>query len=357
MAGKKPKKCEIDKADKVFIGNGGSNAIVVITRNNQVYKIFTIYYYSENFNSNARIKQQNNEAINEIKIQELLTKKIGTIHIVKAIDSYECDNAKLLFKSCPKVYTEFLKLKQEKKTQLCKTYFNGYPTKKLYSKSKVLKMEHCDYSCAAFIEDISKFSINKMREFLDIFFFQIIYTITIIQKTFPYFLHGDLFMRNIMGKKEKDRNYQYVYDINGKNYYVPQKKFLPKIADFGYSNLNQQHSYSKLKKSEYRDIYNIILDVYNGQNLGAKSLRFLCQKDDAKKAFLDEYFSNFFNVKIIKKYIENSPGLMRWNWEDILDEKFRKSIQMKGPNELLNGYFYRKFGQMNKKAKKFIVVK
>ena len=95
----------------------------------------------------------------------------------------------------------------------------------------------------------------------------------------------------------------YTYNFNKKKYYVPQKKFFPKINDFGRTNLNDEYKDSKLYKSEYKDIYNIILDVYDGGNLGSLSLSELCKDNPDKLKFLKLYFSNYFNVDIIIKCI------------------------------------------------------
>ena len=40
---------------------------------------------------------------------------------------------------------------------------------------------------------------------------------------------------------------------------------------------------------------------------------------------------------------------MNWDWSNILDDKFLKSIEMKNPLELLNGYFYNIFCKINEK--------
>ena len=86
-------------------------------------------------------------------------------------------------------------------------------------------MEYCDYSCADFINDVSQMSILEMQKCLDIFFFQIIYTILSTQKIYPYFVHGDLFMRNILGLRETDNNNYYTYKFDKNTYYVPKKCF------------------------------------------------------------------------------------------------------------------------------------
>ena len=284
------KKCTIEETDKVLFGDGGSSAIIVITKDKKVYKIFTLYNFILDIELDKQIKDANIRVNNEIKIYELITKNIInkniTDHFVKYISSNDCNDAKSLFKKCPKSYTEFLKLAKEQKTTMCEQYFRGYPDKKLNDEYKVVEIEYCDYSCADFIRDVSKLPEIEMEKYLDIFFFQIIHTILSIQKIYPYFVHNDLFMRNILGLREKDNNNHYEYKFNNKTYYVPQKKFYPKINDFGLTNLNAEYKDVKLYKSLYKDIYCIIFDVYNGGNLGSTSLSELCKDNPDKLKFL-----------------------------------------------------------------------
>lgn len=351
FGGGKTKKCHIDDTDTVLFGDGGSSAIIVITKDKRVYKIFTLYTFIDDINLDKQTKNLNKRVEDETKIYELLTKNIInkniTDHIVKYISSNNCNNAKSLFKKCPKSYVEFLKIAEDQKTKMCKQYYIGHPKRKINNDYKVIEIEYCNYSCADFMKNISKLPEIEMEKYLDIFFFQIIHTILSIQKIYPYFTHNDLFMRNILGKKEKDNGNYYTYEFNRKKYYIPQKNFYPKINDFGMTNLNNDHKDIKLYKSEYKDIYNILFDVYNGGNLGSTSLTELCKDNPDKLKFLKMYFSNYFNIDVIDEYKAKSPGRMDWDWNNILDDDFFKSIEMIKPSELLDGYFYNVFGKIN----------
>ena len=351
--GKKNNKCSIDETDNVLFGDGGSSAIIIITKEKKVYKIFTLYDFMPDIDLKKSIKEKNIRVDNEINIYKYLTKKVIkpkiSQHIVKYISSHSCTDAKSLFKKCPQSYNEFLKLSKEQKTKMCNMYFRGHPSRKLNSEYKVIEIEHCNYSCADFIKDVSKLPEILMEKYLDIFFFQIIHTIMSIQKVFPYFTHNDLFMRNILGTREKDNGNYYTYKFNKNTYYVPQKIFYPKINDFGMTNLNEKYKDVKLYKSEYKDIYNIIFDIYNGGNLGATSLTELCKENPDKLKFLKMYFSNYFNVNVIDNYKENASQAMNWDWNNILDDEFMKTIEMKNPIELLNNYFHNIFNKINEK--------
>ena len=350
---KNSKKCSIDDTDKVLFGDGGSTAIIVITKNKNVFKIFTLYDFTPDIELDKQIKNNNIRVENEIKIYELLTKNIInkniSNHFVQYINSNDCNNAKSLFKKCPKSYVEFIKLAEEQKTKMCNNYFRGYPNRKINDNYKVVQIEYCDYSCADFIKDLSKLPEIEMEKYLDILFFQITHTIISVQKVYPYFTHNDLFMRNILGLREKDNGNYYTYKFNNKTYYIPQKKFFPKINDFGMTNLNNEYKDIKLYKSEYKDIYNIIFDIYNGGNLGSTSLSELSKDNPDKLKFLKTYFSNYFNVDVIDNYKKTSKEQMNWDWNNILDNEFMKSIEMKNPNDLLNNYFHNIFSKINEK--------
>ena len=344
---KQSKEFKLQTDDKILFGDGGSTAIIVITKDKRVFKIFTLYYYTKSLEYKQTIKEMNEYVNNEIKIYELLTKEIVneniSKHFVKYIDSRECENAKSLFADCPKSYVDFLTISDEKKTKMCTKYFKRYPLIKLQDNYRVVEIEYCDYSCADFIRDVSKLPEIEMEKYLDIFFFQIIYTILSVQKVYPYFAHNDLFIRNILGTREKDNGNYYTYTFNKKTYYVPQKKFYPKINDFGMTNVDKSNKNMKLFASKYKDIYNLMLDVYDGGNLGSKSLSELCKDNADKIKFIKLYFSNYFNTDVIDKYKSNSKNNMNWDWDNILDEDFLKSIEMKNPHDLIDGYFYNIF--------------
>lgn len=368
----KVKKCSIDNGDKILFGSGGSTAIIIISASKQAYKIFITYLNINNKRDNeererAKIESENTET--EIAIYKNMTKNIVdkgiSRHFVRYIADNDCDDVTKLFAKCPNTYTEFLKInKVADKTiadtadsQLCSRKFWGFPDFKLGDKFRVIEIEYCNYSCADFIRDVSQMSITEMEKYLDIFFFQIIYTIVATQMVYPFFLHRDLFMRNILGTKEKDNGNYYTYAIRKKIYKVPQKLFFPKISDFGMTNLDKKAHDSKLMKSTTKDAYNIVYDIYNGGNLGARSLSELCKDDPDKISFLKEYFGNYFNVTAVDEYRSNSAPNMNWDWNSILDSSFANTIGMREPEELLDNYFYNIFAKINAKVENFASIK
>ena len=81
--------------------------------------------------------------------------------------------------------------------------------------------------------------------------------------------------------------------------------------------------------------------------MGSTSLSELCKDNPDKLKFLKLYFSNYFNIEIIDEYKKKSKDQMNWDWSNILDNDFLKSIEIKTPSDLLNGYFYNIFGKIN----------
>ena len=63
------------------------------------------------------------------------------------------------------------------------------------------------------------------------------------------------------------------------------------------------------------------------------------------------YFSNYFNVDVIDEYKTKSEKNMNWDWGNITDDEFLKSIEMKNPNDLMNDYFHNIFGKINEHIK------
>ena len=342
---KKTKKCLINDTDKLL--TAGYNSIVIITKNKHVYKMFPIFYSTVMIDTYKNIKMSNDFVKYEIKMFKLITRNIInkniSKHFVKYIGSNKCTDAKLLFDTCSPSYIEFLKLEDERRTKLCSLYFQDYQNIALQNKYNVIEIEYCNYSCIEFIKDISSLSIPELDIYLDILFFQIIHTLVSIKKIYPYFQHNDLYMRNILGSKEKDNGNYYRYKYNNKIFFVPQKKFFPKINDFGLSNLTNKYKIFNIYNSEYKDIYNIMMDIYKN---GEFCLTTLCKDDEHKLNFFKSYFSNFFNVDIVDDLFNRLPNEM---WSDnIKDIEFVKYIEFKSPDYLLNNYFYNIYNKINK---------
>ena len=266
------KKCSIISSDKLLFGNGGGGkAFVVLTKDKNAYKIFPFTYNKYTKSKNFFIDSQKTDTNNEIKIGKHLSKYIIdrgiSSHFVKFYGYNDCPNIKNLFKTCPK-YVNFLL--EKKKNPLCNLYYdNNYPNLEYETDFVVVSMEYCDYSCSKFIENVSLMKNDDIKYYLDIFFFQIFYTILATTKIYPYFYHGDFFMRNILGLKKEVSSRYYRYNYENKIYDIPITSYMPKISDYGFTNLNEKYSATKLVNSHNADLFNILYDVYNGSNIGS----------------------------------------------------------------------------------------
>lgn len=73
-------KCDIDDSDTVIFGSGGSSAIIVITKDNRVYKIFTLYVNKNDLQKKHLIKKRIKMLIMKLKYmrksQKILSKNI-----------------------------------------------------------------------------------------------------------------------------------------------------------------------------------------------------------------------------------------------------------------------------------------
>ena len=89
---------------------------------------------------------------------------------------------------------------------------------------------------------------------------------------------------------------------------------------------------NKIINNPYRDYFSILYDVYNGGNLGSKSLISLIKnKDKIKK--INKYFSKFINIKNINKIIKNDKKrALDWDWGNTSDNKVVKLFGLKKIN-------------------------
>ena len=145
----------------------------------------------------------------EIKIYKYLTKKYLdtciTPHIVGIYQHEKCNNIKrFLNKKCPKLKDLLTKKKYKKfNDKICK--FN----KKLFrfqDKFHIMLLEYTPLKIDTFFEKLIKdFKSKKIRfrvieDYILRIIFQIIFTLAHLQDNEEYFYHGDLFLRNILGK-------------------------------------------------------------------------------------------------------------------------------------------------------------
>ncbi len=345
MSGIKPiGKCMVLPDDIIRFGSGGSNTIIVITKNKQAYKFFPFYYNKLSSNYAKSIEAEKKRTLNEIGIGKNLSKFIVdkgvSPHYVKFYGYNICTNINKLFSHCPHFISHML---EKDKDILCKDLYKRYPIKIPDKEYFVLSMEYCDYSCDKFIEDIAKLPTSKIKYYLDIFFFQIYFTLLKTKQIFPMFFHRDLFIRNILGIREKKSSRYYRYHYKSDIFDVPVDLFLPKISDFGNSNLNEKYHDVKLTKDYRVDFYNITWDIYDGACLGSTSLTKLVGSNKNKLEFIKKYFNTYFNTKRIDLLKKLNPLYMNTGWYNTFDKKFSTYINYKEPIYLFKKYFLKIF--------------
>lgn len=344
MSSKPIGKCVINSGDIIRFGSGGSNTIIVITKNKQAYKFFPFYYNKLSSDYKKYIEAEKKKTLNEINIGKNLSKQIIdrgiSPHYVKFYGYNICSGIQKLFSHCPNFIDYML---NKDKDILCKDLYKKYPIKLPDKEYFVLSMEYCDYSCSQFIEDISRMNTLKIKYYLDIFFFQIFYTLLKTKQIFPWFFHRDLFARNILGLRENKSNRYYRYHYKSMIFDVPIDMFMPKISDFGNSNLNDKHHNVKLTKDHRVDFYNITLDIYDGACLGSTSLTKLVGTNKSKLDFIKKYFNTYFNTKRIDNLKNLNPTYMNTQWYSTFDKKFSTYINYKEPVYLFKKYFLKVF--------------
>ena len=340
-------KCIILPEDNIYFGSGGSNTIIVVTKDKKTYKFFPFYYNKLSSDNTKLIDADKKKTLREIGIGKNISKNIVdkgiTPHYVKFYGYNICTNIQKLFSKCPN-FIDFLIGKE--KDVLCKELYKKHPIKLLDREYYVLSMEYCNYSSEQFILDISKLSIGKIKYYLDIFFFQIYFTLLKTKQVYPWFFHRDLFMRNILGTKgisdsKSTRFYRYHY--KSMVFDVPVDFFMPKITDFGLANLNEKYKSVKLVKDHQVDFFNITWDIYNGACLGSTSLTKLFEQNKTKTEFIKKYFNTYFNIKRLDTIKKLNPNFMNTNWYTLFDRNFSSYINYKEPVYLFKKYFTKIF--------------
>lgn len=328
--------CKIPKKSQFLYGNGGSTSIIVITPDKKVYKYF-ILVKDLLFNNKQEIKKNMIRDKREIKILKLLTHlKELTPHIVELYNYAYCTKIpKNLFANCDDYYNYLLSKKQ---TDLnCKFIYNRFPSK-LNDGVLVANIEYCESSLSNELKIIIKKSIKHIKNFLDRILFQIFYSLEIIKETYPLFMHNDLFIRNILVNNISNENKFIRYKINNKYYDLSASGVIIKINDFGFTYIDKEINKSKGLVCQHNDWFNIIYDIYNGNNLGSNSLLSLT-KNEEKKSFIKKYFNNFINIKFIDKIIKNNKKLeLDWKWKISCDDKLGKTLLVKNTKEIFD-YF------------------
>ena len=335
--------CSLPKNAKLYYGSGGSYAIIAVLKN-VAYKYFPVLIRPED--SKEKMVKQINKNKYEIEVIKELTNKIIkpklSPHIIKYYDFHKCNEIPHnIFKDCTS-YSKML-LHKDKPIKKCDMLYRGHPVK-VYKPMYILEMEKADGSLEEFIEKLAKKRWNTIEKALNILFFQIFYTLENIKLIYPDYRHNDLFIRNIILINTNYIDTDYIrYHYKNLVFDVPANIIYIKLNDFGMNDLSSKF-YKKNKidvpfiKNPHRDYFSIIYDIYNGSNLGGKSLLSLIKNKDKIKN-IDEYFNKFINIKNIKKIIENNhKHHLDWDWTKTLDKNVVELLGIKDSDYYLKHF-------------------
>jgi hypothetical protein len=132
-----------------------------------------------------------------------------------------------------------------------------------YPKITIITSEKCAMDLQYYIEH---FNISDV-ELIEIIF-QIFFTLYTIRLHYAGFVHGDLIVKNILMCENVDylsnstKYYEYIY--NGLCYYVPIRKYIPKIWDFEFSRSDkyQNNLIGENHMGIKNDIYRFLISLF-----------------------------------------------------------------------------------------------
>lgn len=340
------------KKNKLTMGSGGSNNLIILN-DDYVLKIIP-----KIIDKNLK-KQRNNDEL-EAEYYKTFTDNIilknKSPHIVGIYKKYTLQDIKFIFPTKCISLDEKINLPSKKRDysveRLCdlkKCYYRSIIEKK----TSILVLENCPTTIGEQIVNIlkSKDKANLYKNLIKTIrrvIFQTIFTLTIIQESYPDFIHNNLFLRNILAVNEisYDQDDYVQYNYKNKNYYLPANGIYVKINDFRYSlNIaknstlvdeinNNINPYFELKNPK-RDIYTFLRDLYDGPGHGSKSIISLLDlhvKNKMKRKKLlklvRKEIGNYFDYKTIDKLDKNT---LDWTW-NIGESKILMN-SVKKPNE------------------------
>jgi hypothetical protein len=340
------------KKNMLVSGSGGSYNIIILN-DDYILKIIP-----KIIDKNLK-KQRNNDEL-EAEYYKTFTDNIilknKSPHIVGIYKKYTLQDIKFIFPTKCISLDEKIRLPPEKRDyeieRLCdlkKCYYRNIIEKK----TSVLVLENCPTTIGEQIMNIlkSKDKMNLHKNLIKIIrrvIFQIIFTLTIIQESYPDFIHNDLFLRNILAIYDNsyDPDDYVQYNYKNKSYYLPANGIYVKINDFGFSlniiknsslidEINNNINPNFELKNPKRDLYTFLRDLYDGPGYGSKSIIALLElhvknKIQRKKllGLVRKEIGKFFDYKTIDKLNKN---LLDWTWS--INESKTLMNSIKKPNE------------------------
>ena len=369
--------------DKIMLGNGGSENIIlrVVDKddNDVILKIFV-----ENIEKNLKKKKDFNMI--EIKIYKFLTNeyllKNRTPHIVGMIQWTECNDIRRLMrllvqnnKVCMNDDQKLLAKKHDiLRDKMCEILLKS-EMKILEPNYQIAMLENCEGNLADLLvyrieklkneKNLSK-DIYLLKEFLYTIFFQIIFTLAIIKDDNPGFLHGDLFIRNILYRFETEHHLRHyiAYHYKKKIFYLPANNIYIKISDFGYSMIADKIQSKLFDKKDpimkymhmdpydkKTDIFTFLHDIYDGGDVGAYSISTLFKNNQIDKntiSSIRKLLNKFIDLKTIDYINKYNRYRLDTTWKISGIELLEKTVLT--PKEYLESDVFHCFKKLPSKS-------
>ncbi len=360
--------CDYFKNIKNFrlaTGAGGSRNIVLIINESIVYKIIPRFVETREYDDDKT----------EIKFYKFLTSHVvsknKSPHFVCLYDNNECNNIDALLNKlykCPNKNDILVQKVEDKYMQICimKLQFDDNLLNKNYD---VLTLEYIPIELSEyFIQHMnlfkSKTKINLLCDIIDRLVFQLLYSICGLQKIYKFFIHNDLFMRNVLcyDYNEYNINDYMQYQIYNKKYFLPANGIFIKINDFGRSVLINKIKSSTVSKftAKYRyidindrksDIYNFLRDIYDGQNLDGVSLMSICKElkiTDHNISLIKKTLDKYIKTDIIDKINNANKSYVNDIWNITGLKTLEKTVL--DPKEYFKKGIFKKYTLLPKNA-------
>lgn len=336
--------------ERIMVGSGGSEDIIIYYKKGKTDLIAKVFLHTLGPNE----KKSRASRINyEIKIFQFLTKKFvltnRTPHLV-GIYNHQTSSNLTHFINRAIIYPEKCLTYEEKLTKNSNRSYVDDVVCDIRTKVKlgimnnsfdIALLEYCDTNLGNVIhwymselnKKPSKNTLNDFLYHLHRILFQLIFTLAIIQEDYPGFCHDDFFCRNILVSVDQTHaNTDYVeYIYHKQKFYFPANGYWSKINDFGYSvivNHVDTERYSTRTKpwQKYHhqnpfnhkiDIFNLLHDIYDGQNLGTESIMEMHITSKIPPSYIKkicQFMNNFIDINIIDKINKNNKQLADNTW-------------------------------------------
>jgi len=339
------------KINRVLFGSGGSNSIILDVDDKKGEQII-IKVIPDIIHINTKVKPNNVQL--ETIFYQFFTKKYlltdRTPHIVGIYNHQNCTQLGKLLKNirsekkgCLSYQDKLIKPTYDFGDNVICDLMLRNEMKMLDPVYDVLLLEHCDDDFSRIIswhmQEIKRVNKKNKKLVIEYFIFnlqrilfQIIFTLAIIKEDYPGMMHRDFFVRNILVSfEDRHQTGDYVaYHYKQKIFYLPANGMYAKINDFGMTiiadelepNIYKMHQHSNKYYhinpfNAKNDLFNLLHDIYDGQNLGTMSINYLeAQLKIPRKDYttIRDFIGNFIDVDTIDQINKNNPFLLKETW-------------------------------------------